>query len=32
MSVESKTHPYGTRAHIPAKEEAGMEVASPAAK
>lgn len=32
MSVESIKHPYETRAHIPSKEEAGMEVASPAAQ
>ncbi|MEN6492264.1 MAG: site-specific DNA-methyltransferase, partial [Rectinema sp.] len=30
MSVESIRHPYETRAHIPSKEEAGMEAASPA--
>jgi adenine-specific DNA-methyltransferase len=32
MSVESIKHPYETRAHIPLKEEAGMEDASPAAQ
>ena len=29
MSIESIKHSYETRAHIPSKEEAGMEVASP---
>jgi adenine-specific DNA-methyltransferase len=32
MSVESIKHPYETRVHIPSKEEAGMEAASPAAR